>query len=51
MKLGKGTFPLKLEIIDLEEIPEKIDISINLPDKKPTVATKRPPKSNSVALF
>lgn len=52
MKIGKGIFPIKLEIIDLEEIPERIDISINLPEKKPTEAAKRPPKpKNTIALF
>lgn len=52
MKIGKGAFPLKLEIIDLEEIPERIDISICLPEKKPTAATKPAPKpKNTIALF
>lgn len=42
---------LKLEIIDLGEIPDNIDISINLPPKKPTEETKRPLNSKSVQLF
>lgn len=43
---------LKLEIIDLDEIPDKIDISINLPPKKPTEEQKRPLKpKNTIALF
>lgn len=52
MKLGKGAFPLKLEIIDLKEIPERIDISINLPPKKAPESvydTKKP--KNTIALF
>lgn len=52
MKLGKGAFPIKLEIIDLEEIPERIDISICLPPKKasePVYDTKKP--KNTIALF
>ena len=51
MKILKGDFPVKFETIDLDDIPLKIDITINLPEKKPTEATKRPRKSNSVALF
>ena len=42
---------VKLKIIDLDEIPERIDISINLPDKKVPDATKQVPESNSVRLF
>jgi len=42
---------LKLEIIDLDEIPDQIDISINLPKKDVPESIKRPPKSNSVQLF
>lgn len=51
MKLGKGDFPVKFGTVDLDDTPLKIDISINLPEKKPTEATKRPRKQNSVALF
>lgn len=51
MKLGKGDFPVKFGTVDLDEIPLNINISINLPEKKPTEVTKRPRKSNSVALF
>lgn len=42
---------LKLEIIDLDEIPDQIDISINLPKKDVPESIKRHPKSNSVQLF
>lgn len=43
---------VKLTIIDLDEIPEKIDISINLPPKKSTEATKTALKpKNTIALF
>ena len=42
---------IKLSIVDLDEIPEQIDISINLPEKKVPDATKTIPKSNSVTLF
>lgn len=43
---------VKLEIIDLDEIPEKIDISICLPPKKVPDETKRPLKpKNTIALF
>lgn len=42
---------VKLSIIDLDEIPDQIDISINLPEKSVPEQPKRPPKSNSVALF
>lgn len=52
MKIRKGDFPVKFENVDLDEIPLKIDISINLPEKKPTEAAKRPPKpTNTIALF
>lgn len=52
MKLQKNDFPVRLEIIDLDEIPEQIDISINLPEKKVPDETKRPPKpKNTIALF
>lgn len=52
-----GTLKLEPKIffndknIDLDEIPEQIDISINLPEKKVPDATKQAPKSNSVTLF
>ncbi len=36
---------------DLDEIPDQIDISINLPPKKVPDATKMPKKQDSVALF
>lgn len=41
------------EIVDLDEIPDKIDISINLPPKKPTEETKRPlyKDSKTIQLF
>lgn len=39
------------EIADLDEIPDNIDISINLPPKKLTEETKRPLNSKSVQLF
>lgn len=39
------------DLIDLDEIPDQIDISINLPPKKVPDETKRPPKSKSVQLF
>jgi len=40
------------DLIDLDEIPDNIDISINLPHKKPAEETKRPLKpKNTIALF
>ena len=45
---------IKLSIIDLEEIVEPIDISINVQMKKATEVTKRPlkrEKTDSVILF
>ena len=51
MKIEKGDFPVKLEIVDLVELPEKIDISICLPEKSVPDETKRPKKQDSVALF
>lgn len=44
---------VKLEIIDLDEIPENIDISICPPPKKVPDETKTVPKSKSksVRLF
>lgn len=44
---------VKLEIIDLEEIPDKIDISINLPPKNVPDETKRALKrdSKTIQLF
>ena len=42
---------LKLEMVDLDEIPDNIDISINLPKKVVPEETKRPPNSKTVALF
>ncbi len=51
MKVKRNEIPVKLKIIDLDEIPEQIDISINLPEKKVPDATKQAPKSNSVTLF
>jgi predicted RNA-binding protein with RPS1 domain len=51
MKISKGDFSLKLEIIDLDEIPDVIDISIKLPENKPTEETKRPKKGDSIPLF
>ena len=51
MKVKRNEIPVKLKIIDLDEIPDQIDISINLPEKKVPDATKTTPKSNSVTLF
>ena len=43
---------LKLEMIDLEEIPDNIDISINLPPKNVPNETKTAKKpKNKNALF
>lgn len=42
---------IKLSVIDLEEIPEQIDISISLPEKKAPEEPVSSPKSNSVTLF
>jgi hypothetical protein len=41
---------VKLEIIDLDEIPEKIDISICLPPKKAPEATKTVQKKDSKTI-
>lgn len=41
---------VKLEIIDLDEIPDNIDISINLPPKKPTEETKKTLKKDSKTI-
>ena len=42
---------IKLSIIDLDEISEQIDISVNIQTKKATEAAKRPLKTDSVILF
>ena len=43
---------IKLSIIDLDEISEQIDISINVQMKKATEVTKRPLKrEKTIALF
>ena len=42
---------IKLCIIDLDEIPEQIDISVNIQMKSSPEAAKRPLKSDSVILF
>ena len=42
---------IKLKIIDLDEICEQIDISVNIQMKKASEAAKRPLKSDSVILF
>lgn len=42
---------LKLEIIDLDEIPDNIDISVSLPPKEAPEAPKRPLNPKSVQLF
>lgn len=43
---------VKLSIIDLDEIPNNIDISISLPKKEAPEATKPVPKpKNTIALF
>lgn len=45
-------FPnIKLKIIDLDEISEQIDISVNIQTKSFPEAAKRPLKSDSVILF
>ena len=45
-------FPnIKLRIIDLDEIPEQIDISVNIETKSSPEAAKRPLKSDSIILF
>ena len=45
-------FPnIKLRIIDLDEIPEQIDISVNIETKTSPEAAKRPLKSDSIILF
>ena len=45
-------FPnIKLRIIDLDEISEQIDISVNIQMKSSSEAAKRPLKSDSVILF
>lgn len=51
MKTKRNEFPVRFGIVDLDEIPEKIDISICLPEKKVPDETKTPIKSNSVPLF
>ena len=42
---------IKLCIIDLDEIPEQIDISVNVQTKSSLEAVKRPLKSDSIILF
>ncbi len=43
---------VKLTIIDLDEIPDNIDISINLPKKEAPEAVKTALKpKNTIALF
>ena len=43
---------IRLDIIDLDEIPDEIDISIDLPPKKATEAVKTAPNpKNTIALF
>lgn len=42
---------IKLTIIDLDEIPDNIDISVNLPKKEATEPIKRPLNPKSVQLF
>ena len=43
---------IKLSIIDLEEIPEQIDISVNVQMKSSLEAAKRPLKrEKTIALF
>lgn len=45
---------IKLKIIDLDEIPEQIDISVNVQTKSSPEAAKRPlkrEKTDSVILF
>ena len=45
---------IKLRIIDLNEIPEQIDISVNIETKTSPEAAKRPlkkEKTDSVILF
>lgn len=44
---------LKLEMVDLDEIPDNIDISINLPKKSVPDETKRPlyKDSKTIQLF
>ena len=37
--------------LDLDEISEQVDISVNMQMKKATEVTKRPLKSDSVILF
>lgn len=52
MKIRKGDFPLKLEIVGLDESALAIDISIFLPDKKAPDEKKTVPKpKNTIALF
>ena len=51
MKIEKGDFPVKLEIVDLDELPLVIDISICLPKKEPLNEPKRPKKQDSLPLF
>lgn len=51
MKISKGDFSIKLEIIDLDEIPDVIDISIKLPENKAPDKPKRPKKGDSIPLF
>lgn len=48
----KTTGNIRLEIIDLDEIPDEIDISINLPPKNVPEAAKPALKpKNTIALF
>ena len=42
---------IKLRIIDLNEIPEQIDISVNIETKTSPEAAKRPLKTDSIILF
>lgn len=45
-------FPnIKLRIIDLDEITEQTDISVNIQTKTSPEAAKRPLKSDSIILF
>lgn len=42
---------IKLSIIDLDEISEQVDISVNILMKSSPEAAKRPLKTDSVILF
>lgn len=52
MKIADAKLKIGDKNLDLDEIPDNIDISINLPKKKAPTATKTAKKpKNTIALF